>query len=133
MTRVVVVAGVIFDHQQGGLPKVLLAKRNSQQHQGDLWEFPGGKVEQDEDQQSALTRELKEELDISILQSEFYRQIVFDYSDKKVELNFYLVSKYSGVERGVEGQLIEWVPVNRLSEYQFPEANQTIVDSLSKG
>lgn len=45
--------------------EVLLALRPQHKHQGRLWEFPGGKIEQGEDTQRALTRELEEELGIT--------------------------------------------------------------------
>ncbi len=127
--RIEVVAGIIvsdFDNLQ----HVLLAKRPVDKHQGGLWEFPGGKVDAGETQQQSLSRELLEELNIKVIDSRFYYQQQFDYVDKLVELNFYWVSEYSGSEVGAEGQRIKWVELARLDEYEFPEANQIIVDKL---
>ncbi|MGB0765926.1 MAG: NUDIX domain-containing protein, partial [Luminiphilus sp.] len=50
--------------------RVLIARRGADLHQGGLWEFPGGKVESGEDVRQALTRELLEELGISVEASE---------------------------------------------------------------
>lgn len=127
--RIEVVAGIIvndFDNPQ----QVLLAKRPNNKHQGGLWEFPGGKVEQGETHQQSLSRELLEELNIKVVNSQFYYQQLFDYEDKLVELNFYWVSEYSGTEEGAEGQPIRWVELAKLDECEFPEANQIIVDKL---
>ena len=63
MTIAHVAVGVIVNRQR----EVLIAKRLETQHQGGLWEFPGGKVKHNESVQDALKRELKEEVNI------FYR------------------------------------------------------------
>ena len=66
-----VAVGVIFDNKGS----VLLAKRAKHQHQGDLWEFPGGKVEKNEDAKQALVRELNEELGIIVTSSKPFLEI----------------------------------------------------------
>ena len=62
MKRVHVAAAVIRDSSG----KILIARRADTQHQGGLWEFPGGKVEADESVETALDRELQEELGITV-------------------------------------------------------------------
>lgn len=62
MKRVHVAAAVI----RGADGSVLIARRADTQHQGGLWEFPGGKVEEGETVQAALARELQEELGIHV-------------------------------------------------------------------
>ena len=57
-----VAVGVIINDQQ----QVLIAKRPDHLHQGGLWEFPGGKVDNGEDVEQALVRELHEELDLDV-------------------------------------------------------------------
>jgi 8-oxo-dGTP diphosphatase len=133
LSRIQVVAGIIVKNTAGNERQVLLAKRNAKQHQGGLWEFPGGKVDTNEDHFSALQRELQEELGITIQNSQFFQEIKFDYSDKQVALNFYLISEYTGNEHGAEGQPLEWVRLSELKNYSFPEANQAIVDRLACG
>ena len=62
MKRVHVAAAVIRDSSG----KILIARRADTQHQGGLWEFPGGKVEVDESVETALSRELHEELGVVV-------------------------------------------------------------------
>ena len=110
--------------------RVLIAKRQDHIHQGGLWEFPGGKIEQGETPVDALKRELKEELDLAISSPEFFQDIRFEYSDKNVHLNFYRVVDFEGEEKGNENQEIRWVDIGELKKYCFPEANQPIVNRL---
>ena len=64
--------------------EVLLALRHAHQHQGNLWEFPGGKVELNEPIHDALVREIQEELGLLITSAEPFIEILHDYSDKSV-------------------------------------------------
>lgn len=126
MKRVHVAAGIIINPEQ----KILLSRRLSHQHQGGKWEFPGGKVEQGETVSQALTRELQEEVNLTISDSSLFETISFDYPDKQVLLEFMLVTKFSGNAKGNEGQETRWVEVQALNQYDFPAANQPIVAAL---
>ncbi|MGS2717750.1 8-oxo-dGTP diphosphatase MutT [Eionea flava] len=110
--------------------KILLAKRASHQHQGDLWEFPGGKVEKNETAFDALVREFIEEVDVKITQATPFQQVEHDYGDKRVLLDVWLSQSFEGVARGKEAQPIQWVSISELDNYPFPEANQAIVQAL---
>ena len=57
-------------------------------------------------------------------------QISHDYPDKKVFLDVWIVSSFKGQERSFEGQRISWVALNEISNYTFPDANQSILDKL---
>jgi len=125
MKVVHVAAGIIVRDQQ-----VFISKRSSEQHQGDKWEFPGGKVEPGESVLEALTRELKEEVNLEVVNAHVFHQLEFDYGDKVVQLDFYLVDNFEGVGEGLEGQQTEWVNIHDLTNYTFPAANQVIVEML---
>lgn len=127
MKRVDVVAGIIFDATR---TQVLLALRKPDQHQGNLWEFPGGKIEPDETQINALKRELLEEIDLSVDSCVHRKTLEHHYADKHVLLHFWDVTAFNGTPRGCEGQRLEWVLLEELAELSFPEANQIIVDEL---
>ncbi|RJG50044.1 8-oxo-dGTP diphosphatase MutT [Motilimonas pumila] len=126
MKRVHVAAGIIINPEH----KILLSRRLSHQHQGGKWEFPGGKVEQGETVSEALTRELEEEVNLTIFDCSLFETISFDYPDKQVLLEFMLVTDFSGNANGNEGQEIRWVEVQALNQYEFPAANQPIVTAL---
>ena len=120
-----VVVGIIL---QGD--KLLIAKRPKEQHQGGLWEFPGGKVEAGESNLDALKRELKEEVNIKVKEAQLFEEIQFDYPDKSVHLLFYKVIEFTGDAKGLEGQEVRWVNLSRLNNYSFPEANNEIIKLL---
>ncbi|MFQ5470508.1 MAG: Nudix family hydrolase [Gammaproteobacteria bacterium] len=124
--RVHVVAAVV----QNQCGEVLITLRPDHVHQGGLWEFPGGKVELSEPVFEALVRELDEETGIRIERARPLIRITHDYPDKSVLLDVWLVESYQGVPYGKEGQQLEWVEVNLLNDYPFPEANRPIIQAL---
>ena len=112
--------------------KYLIAERPSDKYLGGLWEFSGGKIEPNETALAALSRELWEELRIEVITAIPYKQISHDYGDRHVSLEVFLITEYAGTPIGAEGQKIQWVTSAELSNFQFPPANQPIVDSLTR-
>jgi len=129
MNKIRVAVAVVINSDN----KVLIAKRHQHLHQGGKWEFPGGKVEKDESAQDALIRELKEEVDLNIHDSIPMMVLDYDYGDKFVSLDVWIVKNFDGVARGAEQQEIRWVDIALVNEFNFPNANQPIVDSLLTG
>lgn len=123
MKRVHVAAAVI----RGSDGRILIAKRPQDKHQGGLWEFPGGKVEEGEVVSVALARELEEELAIRPTASRPLIQIRHDYPDKQVLLDVWEVTAFTGEPHGAEGQPLAWVSERQLLDYEFPAANRPIV------
>lgn len=123
MKRIRVAAGVIRN-QQG---QILVGQRTVKDRYYQKWEFPGGKLEQGETPEQALTRELHEELAINVVKSSPLITIHHDYPDRKVALFVREVSEYQGVASGAEGQAIKWIPPEQLDELDFLEANQPII------
>ena len=123
MKRVHVAAAVI----RGSDGRILIARRADSQHQGGLWEFPGGKVEAGEAVEIALARELHEELGIVVTQARPLIKVCHDYVDKQVLLDVWEVDGFTGEPHGAEGQPLAWVTARELPQYDFPEANRPIV------
>ncbi|ACJ31398.1 Mutator MutT [Shewanella piezotolerans WP3] len=124
--QVHVAVGVIENSTQ----QILLAKRHAHLHQGDKWEFPGGKVEVGETTSQALIRELKEEVDLHVEMTTPMMEIHHDYGDKKVMLDIHWVRDFSGTAQGLEGQAVKWVAKQDLVNFEFPAANKAIVDKI---
>lgn len=111
---------------------ILIAKRSAHQHQGDLWEFPGGKVEAGESVFEALAREFREEVNITIHSAEPLLTVSHDYGDKQVLLDIWQSRDFSGDAQGNEDQPIRWVAIDQLDTYTFPEANKAIIEKLQQ-
>ena len=122
-TVIQVAVGLILQDEH-----VLIAKRHAHQHQGDLWEFPGGKVEVGETSLQALKRELKEEVDLVVMDAQYLFTIDHDYPDKSVQLIIFKVASFEGEAHHCEGQELRWCPLLTLGSIQVPEANHAIVD-----
>ncbi|KTD36284.1 Mutator protein MutT [Legionella nautarum] len=122
-----VAVAVIYDKQG----RILIAQRPLDAAHGGMWEFPGGKLESDELAETALIREIKEEVGLDILDYSFLGEIVHYYGSKMVHLLVFAVKKFQGEPFKREAQLdLQWVEVNNLSEYSFPEANSQIIELI---
>ncbi|XID75634.1 Nudix family hydrolase [Alkanindiges sp. WGS2144] len=117
-----VAVGVVVQHEQ-----VLICWRDAALHQGNRYEFPGGKVEAGETPEQALARELREELNIQVQHSIRAQQLHFNYPEKTVCLHVFLVPRFTGTPQGQQGQVLHWVAKNQLVNYHFPEANTPIL------
>lgn len=130
MTKTIdVVAGIIFDEHQ---EKVLLALRKPGQHQGDRWEFPGGKQEPGETLEAALVRELDEEIGVVPERFALRCHLEFAYPEKTVRLHFFDVTIWSGTPEGREGQSVGWFKRSELCDLAFPDANREVVAELMR-
>jgi 8-oxo-dGTP diphosphatase len=125
MIIVDVAVGVIKDGN-----KIYISKRADDLHQGGKWEFPGGKREKNESIEQALARELSEEIGIKVTKQSSFMLIEHDYGDKKVRLDVRLVEEFEGVASHQEGQQSQWVDIDNLSQYTFPDANEVIIEKL---
>ena len=126
--KIVHVAVAVIQNSHG---QYFIAKRLKETHQGGLWEFPGGKVENNETVVDALKRELLEEVGITITQSTPLIKIHHDYNDKSVLLDVWQVNAFLGEAFGKEGQETNWVNKSDFSLYDFPAANLPIITAIN--
>lgn len=131
MSKIIHVAVAVIVNENN---EVCISLRHKYSHQGGLWEFPGGKVENDETVEQALVREIKEEIGIEIREFRPLINISHNYQDSKqhkaVCLQVYKVLSYRGKALGHEGQQVKWQPVNQLSSDEFPAANLSIIKAV---
>jgi 8-oxo-dGTP diphosphatase len=112
--------------------RVLIAKRPGDKHMGGLWEFPGGKVEENETPEEAIIRELAEELGIDVTQS-CLAPLTFashDYDQFHLLMPLYICRQWNGEVEAKEGQELTWVRPNRLSGYEMPPADEPLKATL---
>ena len=97
----------------------LLAKRNKNKYMGLKWEFPGGKVEQNETFKEALCREILEELNVNI---EIHNKVAEEsYRDEEINitLHYYMCSLIDNDIVLSEHEAIEWVKKQDFLKYEF--------------
>lgn len=100
-----VAAGLIL-RADGSL---LLADRPEGKPWSGWWELPGGKIEAGESVMQALSRELKEELDIEITHATPWVTFTHEYPSNIVRLAFCKVTGWTGEPTGMEGQHLAWI------------------------
>ena len=118
-----VAAAVVRD----GNGRILITQRAKHAHQGGLWEFPGGKLEAGETPQQALVRELREEVGIEVKTAQPLIKVRHDYGDRRVLLDVWSVNVFDGEASGCEGQALQWIAPQQLSDFAFPAANLPII------
>ena len=123
-----VVAGILLNADD----QVLIADRARSTSMQDFWEFPGGKVNDGESNESALRRELVEELDIRVTAAEHFHFLEHRYPDLCVAIDFYVVSAWDGEPTGREGQQLKWVPRQSLSDQRLLPADAPIIELLAR-
>jgi 8-oxo-dGTP diphosphatase len=112
--------------------RVLLAQRPAGKSMAGLWEFPGGKVQPGETPESALIRELDEELGIDVAASCLapFTFASHGYADFHLLMPLYVCRKWQGTVTPREGQQVTWVRPARLADYTMPPADKPLVAML---
>ena len=121
-----VVAAIIKKDNQ-----YLIVQRNRNKHLGLKWEFPGGKVHENETFKEALLREIKEELNINI---NIHEKIAEErYKDDKIDivLHYYLCFHESGIMELNEHENFAWVEKKDFDKYDFAEGDGNMLSLLS--
>lgn len=125
---ILVVAG--FIHKNG---KLLITQRPPEKHGALKWEFPGGKVEPDEDPRDSLIREVREELAVEISVHEISETIFHRYPERTVLLLFYRCRWLSGEPQTRGCHAFAWVDPSRLTRYDFLEADLGLIRKIEAG
>jgi len=89
-------------------PEFLLTSRPLGKPYAGYWEFPGGKLEQGETVEQALSRELHEELGLTLGAVDLWKTEMVDYPHALVRLHFCKVFEWSGVLEMRESQSFVW-------------------------
>ena len=108
--------------------KFLIAKRKQGKHLEGKWEFPGGKIEQQETPEGCLARELKEEFGITAKIADFVAESVFNYGDREIRLLGYRAEYLSGEFRLNAHDEIKWVSADEFGNFDFAEADLPLIE-----
>jgi A/G-specific adenine glycosylase len=112
--------------------KVLITQRPPQGLLGGLWEFPGGKIKENELPREACVREIKEELNLSVTVQQHLGQVKHSYTHFKVVIEVFLCNNPLG-EIELNGSVdYRWVNVSEFVKYPIPSANHKIIRYLKQ-
>ena len=114
--------------------KILICQRTRHQPMPLKWEFPGGKIEPEEQPEEALHRELEEELGIRAEIGTKVATIQHVYATgTAVELHFYLVERWQGEVQNRIFREVVWVKPEEMPAYDFLEADIALINDIASG
>ena len=128
MTKTSASIGMIVDDK---FAKVYITQRQKHQSYSDYWEFPGGKVEKGESFENCVKRELLEEVGITVESMYlFLRKIHKTNENLTINLEFYIVDKYSGLPYSKENQRLQLIEILKLKELKFLPGSVEVINML---
>ncbi len=110
--------------------KYLITQRMPRAVMPLLWEFPGGKVEPEETDAVALSRELAEEMAIAVHVGDELFSVVKEYERYIIDFHVYLCELLSEKIQTIGVNDYRWVTSDELEDYPFPAADQETVEAL---
>ena len=112
--------------------RILITRRFPQGLLGGLWEFPGGKREQGEGLEACLSREIMEELSITINVGPSFLTVKHAYSHFRITLHSFLCRLQQGEPQKIGCSDLRWVNVDQLDDFAFPRADRKIIEKLKR-
>lgn len=112
--------------------KILISKRPKGKDMQGFWEFPGGKIEENEVPEICLVRELQEELGIKT-SAGCMSPLTFlshRYDNFHLIMFVFICRKWVGIPQGMEGQSLKWIKRFDLVKYDMPAANIPLISAV---
>ena len=112
--------------------KLLIAERPQGKSMAGVWELPGGKIEAGETPEHALTRELQEELGITVDPHDLKPLTFASYRYEKFHLvmPFFTLTQWEGKVHSKENQRLEWIHYQDLIHYPTPAGDIALFHKL---
>lgn len=123
-----VVAAVIYDETN---KSIFATARGYGEFKG-LWEFPGGKVKPNESHETALKREIREELNIEITVNDLITTIEYNYPTFHLSMSCYWCNIQGGNIQLIEALDSKWLTVDNLYSVNWLPADELLLPILEK-
>lgn len=126
--KIIEVVAAIIKHDD----KILCVQRGTSKYDyiSEKWEFPGGKIEENESAEGALEREIKEELSLTISNIDFFISVLHNYPDFTIKLDFfncYVTDKSLELTEHID---FRWLAENQLGSLDWAAADIPAVKKL---
>lgn len=128
MKTIRVVAAVICDSIQEK-KRIFATARGYGEFKGQ-WEFPGGKIETGETPREALVREIKEELETTIIVGDLIDTIEYDYPTFHLSMDCFWCEVIDGELKLLEAEAVKWLTKDSLYDVQWLPADIMLVDKI---
>ena len=127
MKKIVVAAAALVHNG-----KLFIAQRPAHKHPPLVWEFPGGKQENNETLPQTLRRELQEELQIDTKIGDFIAKVSHSYEFGEVEINLFWaqMADPNATITDTEHAATAWISSNELDNYNFAQADVELINKL---
>ena len=110
--------------------RLLISQRMPQDSFGGFWEFPGGKLDDGETMETALAREIREELGVAVEVGEKRMIVSHRYPDRVIRLHCFDCRLVEGEPRALECASWQWVLPEELERFSFPPASLPLIREL---
>ncbi|WP_142826714.1 (deoxy)nucleoside triphosphate pyrophosphohydrolase [Planococcus soli] len=112
--------------------KILCAQRGLEKSLPGLWEFPGGKIEETETPQSALQREIQEEMHCQVEIGDRLEHTVYEYDFGIVHLTTFYCQLVQGTPVLTEHIAIQWLKAHELEKLEWAPADIPAIQKLKQ-
>jgi 8-oxo-dGTP diphosphatase len=106
----------------------LIARRPEGKAMASLWEFPGGKMHDDESEEAALQRELQEELGVRVTIMQRLTPRFHRYREFSLTLIPYRCILAEGEPAALEHMAIQWIRPKDIPRFTFPAADLPVLE-----
>ena len=113
--------------------KVLITLRSEDKNLSNFWEFPGGKIKNNESPDDAIIREIKEELSLDINKKSLNPLSfnTYTYEEFHAVIFFYICRSWKGTPLSKNKQKILWIEIDKLKNYKFLPGSNKFVSELN--
>lgn len=131
MKSIRVAAAIICSTDEQGKKRVFATQRGYGDYK-DWWEFPGGKIEENETSEEALVREIREELDAVITVDRFLTTVEYDYPAFHLSMDCFWCSLKGTHLTLLEHEAARWLPLSHMRQVNWLPADVLVIEAIEK-
>lgn len=126
------VTAAIITRKEESKEQILICQRAADDECGLLWEFPGGKLEDDETLEECIIREIKEELDLDIRIKDIFMTNLYRFKKKEIFFTVFNAEITGGTLKLNVHNASVWISIKELDEYRFMPPDIRFIEELKK-